>query len=223
MTIDKNRKLNKNNKNNKKKNNNSINKKEWIDVTSPPSFGNRVIGKTLVNKTSNLLQSNENLQKRVYEISLADLNKNEELAFKKIKFKSAGLKEGFSSTIFYGMELTRDKLFSIVRKWQTLLETNVDIKTSDGYFFRIFLIVFSKRRRIQVKKTSYLNSSQKRSIRRKIIEIIMKEISNISVKDLINKVLSEKINQEIEKECKKVFPLHNIFIRKIKFLNENVK
>jgi small subunit ribosomal protein S3Ae len=220
MTIDKNRKLN---KNSKKKNNNTINKKEWIDITTPSFFGNKIIGKTIINKISNLNQSNENLQKRVFEISLADLNKNEDLAFKKLKFKSKELKEGISSSIFFGMELTRDKLFSIVRKWQTLLETNIDVKTNDGYFFRVFMIAFSKRRRMQVKKTSYLNSSQKRSIRRKIVEIIIKEISDISIKDLINKVLSEKISQEIEKECKKIFPLHNIFIRKIKLLNENLK
>ena len=74
---------------------------------------------------------------------------------------------------------------------------------------------------MKVKKTSYLNSSQIRSIRQKIFETINRETNNISLKDLVNKILSEKINQEIEKESKKIFPLHNIFIRKIKLLTEN--
>ena len=205
----------------KKKINNIFNKKEWVDVVTPSFFGNKIIGKTILNKNISVIQSNENLQNRVYEICLADLNKNEDLAFKKIKFKGTELKNSCCSSEFYGMEITRDKLFSVVRKWQTLIETNIDIKTSDGYFFRIFLIAFSKKRRMQVKKTSYLNSSQIRSIRQKIFETINRETNNISLKDLVNKILSEKINQEIEKESKKIFPLHNIFIRKIKLLTEN--
>ena len=221
MTIDKNIKLNKGSKGGKKKTNDNLQKKEWINVHIPIFLGEKIIGKTIVNKSTNTTQTFGNLQNRVYEMCLADLNKNEELAFRKIKFKCIDFKDGSCLTGFYGMELTRDKLFSIVRKWQTLIETNVDIKTNDGYFLRIFVIAFSKRRRMQVKKTSYLNSSQTRSIRRKMIEVITKETNDLSVKELVGKFLSEKINQEIEKESKKIFPLHNIFIRKVKLLNES--
>jgi small subunit ribosomal protein S3Ae len=220
MTIDKNKKPNKNNKNTRRKNNDNLSKKEWINVNSPNFFGNKIIGKTITNKIMNVNQSTENLRNRIYEISLADLNKNEELAFKKIKFKGQDFKDGICSTSFFGMELTRDKLQSVIRKWQTLIETNVDIKTRDGYFLRIFTIAFSRRRRKQIKKTSYLNSAQIRSVRRKILEVIVKETNDIQIKDLVAKLLSEKIIQEIERECMKVFPLHNIFIRKVKLLNE---
>nr|UXY87445.1 rps3A [Cryptomonas sp.] len=217
MTIDKNKKLT-NTRGGKKKLQDILNRKEWIDVNAPQSLGCISFGKTLINKNTN--QSMENSQNRVYEVSLADLNKDEELAFKKLKFKGTQIKDGLCPTNFYGMELTRDKLCSVIRKWQSMIETCLDVKTQDGYFLRIFAIAFSKRRKKQMKKTSYLNSSQKRSIRKKIIEVITKETNDIQLRDVVNKLLSEKINQEIEKACGKVFPLYNIFIRKVKLLNE---
>ena len=50
-----------------------------------------------------------------------------------------------------GMDLTTDKLRSLVRKWQTLIEAHVDVKTTDGYFLRLFCIAFTKKRPGQVR------------------------------------------------------------------------
>jgi len=70
-------------------------------------------------------------------------------------------------TQFHGMDLTTDKLRSLVRKWQTLIEAHTDVKTTDGYSLRIFCIGFTKKRQNQNRKTSYAQSSQVRQIRKK--------------------------------------------------------
>ncbi len=49
-----------------------------------------------------------------------------------------------------GMDLTTDKVRSLVRKWQTLIEAHVDVRTTDGYTLRMFCIGFTKKRQNQV-------------------------------------------------------------------------
>jgi small subunit ribosomal protein S3Ae len=62
------------------------------------------------------------------------------------------------------MSFTTDKLRSLVRKWQTLIEAHVDVKTTDNYTLRMFCIAFTKRRPNQVKRTCYAQSSQIRQV-----------------------------------------------------------
>ena len=71
---------------------------------------------------------------------------------------------------------------------QTLIEANVDVKTTDGYLLRLFCIGFTKRQPNQIKKTAYAKSSQCRQIRKKMVETMNREISGIDLKETVNKL-----------------------------------
>lgn len=63
-------------------------------------------------------------------------------------------------TNFHGMDLTTDKLRSMVKKWQTLIEANVDVKTTDGYLLRVFCIGFTNKDQLSTRKTCYAQHAQ---------------------------------------------------------------
>merc|ERR1712210_417515 len=92
---------------------------------------------------------------------------NEDHSHRKIKFICEEVQGNKILTNFHGMDLTRNKICSLVKKWHTLIEAWVDVKTTDGYVLRLFCIGFTKRRRAQVAKTSYAQASQIRKIREK--------------------------------------------------------
>ena len=121
-------------------------------------------------------------------------------------------------TNFHGMDFTSDKLRSLVRKWQTLIEAHVDVKTTDGYLLRLFAIGFTKRRPSQVRKTTYAQSSQIREIRKKMFEIMTREATSCDLKDLVQKFIPEAIGREIEKASRSIYPLQNVYVRKAKIL-----
>merc|ERR1712071_739363 len=75
-----------------------------------------------------------------------------ERSYKKFKLSCEDVQGKNCLTQFYGMNLTTDKLRSMVKKWQTLIEAHVDVKTTDGYLLRVFCIGFTKRVSKQIKK-----------------------------------------------------------------------
>lgn len=218
MAVGKNKRISKGKKGGKKKAVDPFTKKDWYDVKAPSTFNTRTVGKTLVTRTQGTKIASEGLKHRVFELSLADLQNDEDQAFRKIKLRAEDVQGRNVLTNFWGMDFTTDKLRSLVRKWQTLIEAHVDVKTTDSYTLRMFCIGFTKRRPNQVKRTCYAQSSQIRQIRRKMTEIMIREASSCDLKELVAKFIPEVIGKEIEKATSSIYPLQNVFIRKVKIL-----
>merc|ERR1711887_414137 len=146
-------------------------RKDWYDIKAPSVFKVRDVGKTLVNRTQGTRLASDGLKGRVYEVSLADLQAetDAERSYKKFKLSCEDVQGKNCLTQFYGMNLTTDKLRSMVKKWQTLIEAHVDVKTTDGYLLRVFCIGFTQKRNNQRKKTCYAKSTQVKAIRKKMV------------------------------------------------------
>lgn len=194
-------------------------KKDWYDVKAPSMFTIRQIGKTMVTRTTGNKIASDGLKGRVFEVSLADLQ-NDEVAFRKFKLIVEEVQGKNCLTNFHGMNMTTDKLRSLVKKWQTLIEAHVDVKTTDGYLLRLFCIGFTKKRTNQIKKTAYAKHSQVKAIRKKMIDIITRDVSSGDLKDAVNKLIPDAFGRDIEKACQYIFPLHDVFIRKVKVLKK---
>lgn len=220
MAVGKNKRLTKSKKGGKKKAVDPFLKKEWYDLKAPSIFTNRSAGKTLVTRTQGTKIASDSLKGRVFEVSLADLNNDEDQAYRKIKLVCEEIQGTNCLTNFHGMDMTRDKLASLIKKWQSLIEGNVDVKTTDGYTLRMFCIAFTTKMPNQIAKQCYANSAQVRAIRAKMVQIMRDEASKCDLKDLVLKLIPEFMGNEIEKACAGIFPLQNVFIRKVKVLKK---
>jgi len=218
MAIGKNKKVSKR-KGTKKKTPDPFLRKEWYDVRAPSLYPVKVLGKTICTKTTGQRVARDNLLGRVFEVSQGDLKPEaDDDAFRKIRLKVEDVQGMNCLTNFYGMTISNDKLRSLVRKWQTLIEAFVDVKTTDGYTWRLFAIGFTKRRPNQRRKTSYAQTSQVYAIRKKMGEVIQKEASSVDSNGLFDKLSSEVIGKEIERATQSVYPLQNCIIRKVKLV-----
>lgn len=196
----------------------SMAKKEWYDVRAPNQFKERNVCKTLVSRTSGLKIASEGLKGRIFEANLGDLNSNEDQGYRKMRLRVEDVQGDKCITLFYGMDITRDKLGSLIKKWKTLIECHVDVSTTDGYKLRLFCIAFTRKQDNQNKKTCYAQASQVHRIRAKMVEIITEEVSKCDLATLVPKLCMESIGSRIQKECIKIYPLENTLIRKVKML-----
>jgi len=218
MAVGKNKRISKGRKGAKKKIVDPFTKKEWYDIRAPSFFSERNVGKTLVSRTVGTKLASDSLKGRIIPVSLADLQKDEDQAFRSIRLRVEDVQGKNCLTNFYGMEMTSDKYKSLVKKWQTLVEAHVDVKTLDNYHLRVFVIGFTKRDKTSTKKTVYAQSSQVRQLRKKMIEIVIREASTVDLKELVGKLIPDSISKQIEKECLRIYPLTNVFLRKVKVL-----
>lgn len=218
MAIGKNKNLGKK-KGGKKKTADAFSKKEWYHVKAPAVFPVREIGRTVVTKSSGTKLAKDSLVGRCFDVSLGDLKPHgEDDAYRKFRLRVQGVNGNQCLTVFHGMSLAREKLCSLVRKWQTLIEAHTDINTSDGYRLRLFCIGFTRAQPNQNRKTSYAQSAQVRQIRRRMIEIMKRETAACDITQLVQKLIPEIIGKEIEKVCQGIYPLSSCYIRKVKVL-----
>lgn len=103
----------------------------------------------------------------------------------------------------------------MVKKWQTLIEACTDVKTTDGYLLRVFCIGFTMKDQMSQRKTCYAQHKQVRRIRKKMCELIAKEVTSTDLKGVVGKLLPDSIAKDIEKVCQGIYPLHDVYIRKV--------
>ena len=208
-------------KGSKKRQHHPFSKKVWYTVQAPSAFQTREACLTPVNKTSGRHKESSSLKGRVFDISLADLNQDApEMSWRKIQLQVAGVEGQKAYTLFHGMSMTKDRLCHIVKKWQTTIETFVNVKTRDGYFLRVFAVGFTARRKTQLSATSYATNCQIGKIRKKMRDIMTEEIRGSLLKQVSSKFIERGIEKRIGTECNKIFPLQNIYLKKCKMLKQ---
>jgi len=220
MAVGKNKRLTKGKKGSRKKAQDPFLKKEWYKLQAPSMFAVKDFGKTIITKTAGTKIASDGLKGRVVEVSLADLQKNEEFAYRKIKLCIEDVQGYNCLTNFHGMDMTRDKVCSLIQKRQTIIEANVDCRTSDGYIVRVFCIAFTKKDKNQQKATCYAKSAQCRAIRAKMVEKMSELGSKGDLRTLVKTLITADVGKDIEGACETIFPLQNCYIRKVKVLKK---
>jgi small subunit ribosomal protein S3Ae len=93
-----------------------------------------------------------------------------------------------------------------------------DVKSADGYVLRVFVIAFTRESTNQKSKTNYALTSQQKIIRKRINDIIAKEVSKANATQILNLFTSEVIEKKITKEVSPIYPVKNVKVRKIKVI-----
>ena len=177
--------------------------KRWITVNAPESFN--VVPIAYVPITDD-----ENAIGRVLEVTLYDILKGDPSQHQyKMYFQINKVDGDKASTIFKRFEYSKEFLRSLVRRGSSKINFIMDIKTKDGYIFRVKVIALTHRQ---------LNTSRKHALRLIIKDVINKTVPDMTVDQFVQATCYSKINSDIMAAFKKVIRVRHVGLEKVKLI-----
>ena len=177
--------------------------KRWITVNAPDSFNNVPIGYVPIT-------DDENASGRVLEVTLYDILKGDPSQHQyKIYFQIDKVDGDKASTIFKRYEYSKEFLRSLVRRGSSKINFIIDVKTKDGYIFRIKVIALTHRQ---------LNTSRKHALRLIARDVINKQVPDMTIEQFVQATCYSKINSDIMAAFKKVIRVRHVGLEKVKLI-----
>lgn len=156
----------------------------------------------------------ENVIGRKIEVLLADITGDAKHQFIKVKFKIVGISGDYAETIYIGHEYFREYERSLIMRRTSYVKAIRDVRTQDGYHFRIRVGVFTTKR---------ITNSRKKAIRRLVFQVLDKWASKCTGETLIKDMLFGKIDEEIKRVARRVYPIREgSGIMKVKLIDAPV-
>ena len=177
--------------------------KRWITVHAPDSFNNVPIAYVPIT-------DDENASGRVLEVTLYDILKGDPSQHQyKIYFQMDKVDGDKASTIFKRFEYSKEFLRSLVRRGSSKINFIIDIKTKDGYIFRIKVIALTHRQ---------LNTSRKHALRLIARDVINNTVPQMTIDQFVQATCYSKINSDIMAAFKKVIKVRHVGLEKVKLI-----
>jgi small subunit ribosomal protein S3Ae len=177
--------------------------KRWITVNAPDSFNNVPIAYVPIT-------DDENASGRVLEVTLYDILKGDPSQHQyKIYFQIDKVDGDKATTIFKRFEYSKEFLRSLVRRGSSKINFIIDIKTKDGYIFRIKVIALTHRQ---------LNTSRKHALRLIARDVINKTVPEMTIEQFVQATCYSKINSDIMAAFKKVIRVRHVGLEKVKLI-----
>ncbi len=182
--------------------------KRWITVYAPDSFNNVPIAYIPIT-------DDKGAEGRVIEVTLYDILKGDSSQHQyKIYFQIDKVDGDSATTIFKRFEYSKEFLRSLVRRGSSKINFIIDIKTKDGYIFRIKVIALTHRQ---------LNTSRKHALRLIAKEVINNTIPDMTIAQFVQATCYSKINSDIMAAFKKVIRIRHVGLEKVKLIRTAAK
>ena len=177
--------------------------KRWVTVYAPDSFNNVPIAYVPIT-------DDENAVGRVLEVTLYDILKGDPSQHQfKIYFQINNVEGDKATTIFKRYEYSKEFLRSLVRRGSSKVNFSIDVKTKDGYIFRIKLLALTYKQ---------LNTSRQHALRLIAQDVIRKTIPEMTIDQFVQATCYSKINSDIMAAFKKVIRVRHVGLEKVKLV-----
>lgn len=174
-----------------------VKKKQWLPIVAPKLFSEQVIGETIAGEPNEVVGRgvSYNLMNLTGDIKRQNTN---------IKFEIESVENNRAKAKVVGYEIAPSSIRRMVRRNNIKMDMSFAAKTSDDKTMRIKPLLLTK-------------NDTKRSIGSKIRKLtqdfIIKNVQKMQFDDVMNDIISHKMQSSLRDALKKVYPLRTCEIR----------
>lgn len=174
-----------------------LKKKQWYPIIAPKQFDNVVLGETLVYEPSAMLG-------KTLSHSLMNLINDTKRQNISIHFKVVEIEDNKAKTSIIGYEIIPSSVKRFVRRSSEKMDISFTCETADNVFLRIKPLIITK---------ADIKGSIAAKLRNSVIQFLIKSIKKMAYDELINDLISRKIQAMMKESLNKVYPLKVCEIR----------
>lgn len=177
-------------------------KKKWVKIVAPKEFKSASLGESLV-------MAPENLVGKTVESNLMTITGDMKKQNINVKFCINSIKDGQAVTSLKSYNVIPSAVKRMVRRARDRIDHSFVAETKDGAKVRVKPILIT---------AANTSNSVLTMLRKKTEALITKHLSKTKKDDIITEVLNHKLQSELKKHLKDVYPLRVCEIRKIEVL-----
>ena len=176
--------------------------KDWYVILAPDMFDGKIVGETPATDPKSVVGRN-------VQVNLADISGDRNKYFVKLNFKINGISEGKASTVFNGMETTRDYIYRVVRKRAQKVELIKELETADNWKLQLTVVTILNRN---------TEAAVKKKVREQVSRILDSNAKKSKMNEMVSRILSTSMQKEIKKKVTKTYPVRFTEVSKIEVM-----
>jgi small subunit ribosomal protein S3Ae len=181
--------------------------KKWFTAVAPDYLGGKQVFQLVTHNPSDLIG-------RTISLLLSELTEDPSHTTVKVRFKVVGVNGENAITDFWGYELDRDFVRSLLRKGSSRVDMIFEATTRDGYRMRVTVLAITRYRASQ---------SQKKKMRKAMMNVILGKCSKLNYAQFVQELVFGKIESDLYNEAKKFHRIKLAGVKKMKVLEAPIK
>jgi len=174
-----------------------LKKKKWYPIAAPKLFGDELLGEILVDDPNLILN-------RVVTTNLMNLTNDMKHQNINIRFRVNKIEDNVAYTELISYEMLPSSIKRLVRRDINKLDESFVCETKDNVLVRIKPFLLTK---VATK------GSKLKLLRKTLINLISQEIKRLSFDEVIQDVITRKLQNNVKAYLKKIYPLKICEIR----------
>ena len=168
-----------------------LKKKQWYPIIAPKQFDNVVLGETLVYEPNQLLG-------KTLSLSLMNLMRDTKRQNISIHFKVFEVDDNKAKASIIGFHIVNSSIKRFVRRNSDKIDASFNCETADNVRLRVKPLLITK---------NFIKGSIGAKLRYNAASFLSKTIKKITYDEVINDLISHKLQDTLKASLNKIYPL----------------